>query len=342
MSTKPGKPGDLEGGDSISASKFLNPVKRAAFRSVGIGSNTFGQFGPDQTSLGIPTPWAQREVEISDLNENDDDADNSARYLCRVRFWNNVDEVWKSQEKEWKLDCLDLGNQLFVGARLTAYWNPMRKRFIPTEPGIGCAMLTETLVRCGTAKAKVLNPDCDELQEITVKDFVDILAGDWREQLLPDTMVYFRPVGYAALDDAGDLEGRSAGSTGQYEIIAAGGNCCEDQSSSSSSSESSESSKSSLSSESSSESSNSSMSSESSSPSSESSESSCGDGFVGTREVLIGCPAMDGELLVFERELWRFSAGRLCQVTAMDDCEVDICNPCDDSSSSSSLGSSAP
>ncbi len=310
------KPDDIQGGQPLSASKFLNPVKDAAFRTVGMGSGLFGNVNPNQTMLGSHTPWTSREVEISGLNEDSSDTNNSARYLCRVRFWDGVSEVWKSREREWKLDCLDLGNQLFVGARLTAYWNPSRIRFIPTEPGIGAAMLTSTLTRCGTATARVLNPFCDQLQIITVKDFIDILAGDWRERLLPDTMIYFRPVSYSALDASGDLDGRSVGSTGQYEIIAAGGNCCEDQSSSSSSSPSSISSTSS----------ESSPSSESSISTSSISTSStaCGVGFSGTKQVMTGCPELVGNVLTIASEEWVFKNGVLCYVNLLDDCELNI------------------
>ncbi len=295
-----------------------NKLRQRAFRPMPVSSYSSGIQTPNLKALNLEPPYREYEVEITNLKANNDDTDNSARYLCRIRFWDSIVESWKSQEKEWKLDCLDLGNQLFVGARIIARWDEQRGAFVPVEPGIGAAMLLETLERCGTATAKVLNPFCDELQTITVKDFIDILAGDWRDRLLPDTMIYYRPVGYSVLDSGGNLVGNSAGSTGQYEIIAAGGNCCEDQSSSSSSSPSSISSTSS-------ESSPSSTSSESSISTSSISTSSTACGFfTGTKLVRTGCPELIGTVLTEAREEWIYKNGLLCHVNLLDDCELDI------------------
>ena len=229
----------LRKGDRVRHSAHSeNKLCQRAFRPMSVSSHASGIQTPNLTALSPEPPHREYEVEITNLKASSSDTENSALYLCRARCYGTTNTQWESRASEYLLDALDVGSQLFVGARITARWDIQRGAFIPCHPSIGAAILTSKLVRCGTATAKVLNRDYDELQIITVKDFIDILAGDWRDELAIGSMVYFLPVSYHSLNYSGNLAGSSVGSNGQYEIIAAGGNCVEDLSSQSTSSQS--------------------------------------------------------------------------------------------------------
>ena len=199
-----------------------NKLRQRAFRPMSVSSYSSGIQTPNLKALNPEAPHREYEVEITNLKASDDDTKNSALYLCRFRCYGTTDAQWESKTDEYLLDALDAGSQLFVGARITARWDKQRGAFVPCHPSIGAAILTSALTRLGTATANVLNRSYGELQSITVKDFIGILAGDYQATLPVGTMVYFLPVSYHLLDSDEELAGRSIGSTVQYEIIAVG------------------------------------------------------------------------------------------------------------------------
>jgi hypothetical protein len=119
-------------GDGLEA-EHVNDLSDAA--RAFLGSRSGGNLTKHQggTFMGFsgPPPWKQFNIEVTAEPENHPDA--GGLYLGKIRFWDEPNGEWKTGNDEYLLDATDSKLALWVGSRLTAYWDKQRGAFVPAS-----------------------------------------------------------------------------------------------------------------------------------------------------------------------------------------------------------------
>lgn len=118
---------NLKPGDELLA-EDINALSKAIRRESRVGGGkyvderTTGSYG----SYGSPRPWVQTIVIVVAVPAV------GSIYTVKERYWNNKDEEWQTIDQEWPLDASDLSLVMEVDDRIVAYWDRLRKAFVPT------------------------------------------------------------------------------------------------------------------------------------------------------------------------------------------------------------------
>jgi len=148
-------------GDRLSVG-FINRLSKTArlVEASGLSSFVNSHLGPP-VSASSPLPQnIQVPVEITNNKINDEDAEDSGLFLCKIRYFKPntsmsadvEDGEWELQEKEWRLDANGAGTSLLSmpsdeqpqGDRVNAYWHQQRGMFVPViELGSGISLYAE-------------------------------------------------------------------------------------------------------------------------------------------------------------------------------------------------------
>jgi hypothetical protein len=123
-------------GDPLSARNDWNPLTQVAGRFARLrpGSRENMFHGSSVVSSWSPMPLQEFVVEVSDTTDTD------GIYLVKIRYYDHVDEEWKSDAKEWRYDAragFEVSTAtgggvegIYIGRRLQVFWDGQRGTFV--------------------------------------------------------------------------------------------------------------------------------------------------------------------------------------------------------------------
>lgn len=133
------KPGDLLSADHINRLNVI--ANRMGGKSPSRGSS--GVHASTIFSETSETRFQQYQLEITNLQIDADDTDDSGLYLAKRLFYSYTDEEWQLDGAEWVVDARatylrfeardENVTPVKQGHRITAYWDEQRGTFIPVS-----------------------------------------------------------------------------------------------------------------------------------------------------------------------------------------------------------------
>ncbi len=183
-------------GDPLSAKDDWNPLIQVTGRYAQQRPGSYGNLyhGPTAVSGWGPLPFNEFIVEVSRTINDDADSESSessasaesqdsldwdpsdGMYWVKIRYYNHVDELWKSDAKEWRLDAkaghdiLNVSNGgaegIYVGRKIQAFWDNQRGTFV-----------------CGPLQLEIRNFELKEALGQFTDDEVDAYPRYWNPSL---------------------------------------------------------------------------------------------------------------------------------------------------------------
>ena len=208
---------DKKKGDKLKATE-VNELARQAYRKPGPASHVPGQHTSRVDLSGSYPPFFQTPVEIESLDE--------CTFIYKVKTLYYVGGNWEKTGPIYNLITSYNYQHLCIGDRLNAYWHDQCDAFVPTHPEPFKAYLTSNLYPFGHAIGKTIcnsHEECEDLCDVDILDSIGLVDAYWMPYVPVGTCVFLWPQMVSEM----------------YLLLAIGGPCCGESTSSSSSSSSS-------------------------------------------------------------------------------------------------------